>query len=206
MGSEIPVEPATPKQVAYLKFMGYPASPSMGKDKASDTIENLYEILSSDALRDSYHDRQSQWRRDRFILHRDLYDDADLQQFLDLELSELLHDHVRRRVTGASERLTKSKIRGVISSLTTLNRDWWRDSNYQQIFFECLKKMHPACCDGRSPTKTVKLKKTNEPNHTASQERRSGSVKSNSSTPTPVTIIVLVVVAILVAIKIFGGQ
>ena len=201
-------EPATPRQVAYLRFMGYPASPSMGGDKASHTIAHLYELLGSDELRDNFSDRQSQWRRDRFILHKDLYGDYELQQFLGEELGEILHDHVRKRIVGASQRLTKSKIREVINSLTAINREWWREANYQQTFFECLKRLHPGCCDGRTPDRKPTPSAPSQSIVFANPvlQKKRVSESGNRTSMSLSTIVILIIVAILVFAKIFGGR
>jgi hypothetical protein len=102
--------------------------------------------------------RQGDWITDRFIIYPDLYA-PEFQLYLDEELPELLHTYVRGRVAGAAERLTKSRIREVVHALTRDNPDWWRQPNRRELFFDRLREMYPACCEGREPSRSPRPRK-----------------------------------------------
>ncbi len=59
-----------------------------------------------------------------------------------------MHAYVRGRITGASETLTKTKVRKVINAITTEDREWWRDQKNKERFLEKLAEIYPGCCDG----------------------------------------------------------
>ena len=144
---------ATPKQTAYLTYMGVRNAGRLTKEQASEAIDTLLDTDDLDRW-GRLHERQAEWRRDRFILHADLYS-HEFQSFLDSELPELLHGYVRNRVVGSSERLTKPKIREIIHGVTAEDREWWRLPHYKELFYERLHATHPGCCDGHSPEKTA---------------------------------------------------
>jgi len=132
-------KPATPKQIAFLKFMGHTDTDRLTREEASQAIEALSNV--SDLREYERVDkRKSEWIRQRFILHPDLYSH---------ELSETLHSFVRSRMTGASESLTKTKISQVISTLSREDADWVKDISFKERFRSKLTEMHPGCCDGQ---------------------------------------------------------
>lgn len=63
---------------------------------------------------------------------------------------------MRSRVTGASEKLTKAKIKRVIKDLTREDEDWWSTTDRKEVFFRRLEVTFPACCDGRAPAKSFR--------------------------------------------------
>jgi hypothetical protein len=148
-----PHGPATPKQVAYLKYMGVSNTDQLSKKEAADLIDAnpfLHEVKSM-AEFDRLRSHQDNWHEQRLILYPDLYAD-ELKYHLTNHLPDLLHTYVRGQVVGASERLTKSKIRDIVNALTGENARWWHESDYQAVFWERLKQKYPKCCDGHPPT------------------------------------------------------
>ena len=146
----MPNENATPKQVAYLSYMGVQNAERLSKAEASDAIENLESSIPASQA-DEYYERQYAWRRARFDLYPDLYT-YEIKAFLRDELPEDLHQFVRSRVVGATERLTKTKIRSVVDSLTESDAAWWKRPEYRDTFFASLAHSYPGCVDGRAPT------------------------------------------------------
>lgn len=144
---------ATPKQVAYLSFMGVHNATSLTKREAADLIDSnsfLAEVDTMAAfLRQQSH--QSSWIFQRLVLHPELYS-SELADFLDKNLPDELHAYIRGQIVGSSERLTKSKIGEVIDVLLKENPAWWHSSYRKAIFHDRLKLMYPGCCDGRSTT------------------------------------------------------
>ncbi len=143
--ARVPLEGnATPKQVAFLTFMGMPDAAKLSKEAASQKIEatnhiqNLDEMARSDA-------RKGEWRTARFLLYPALYE-PEFQEFLGFELANRMHALVRRNVKNAEARLTKSKVVEVITALTREDRDWWSRPTCETRFFDRLKILHPGCC------------------------------------------------------------
>lgn len=151
--------PATPKQIAYLSYMGVSEADALTRKEASDRIDTLMDTPSQEHWNWLF-ERQGAWMTDRFILHHDLYA-SEFQRYLDEQLPDSLHAYVRGRVTGAPETLTKSKIKKVIHAITADDREWWRSTQKNEVFFERLAQMYPGCCEGgprtRSPQSGPKI-------------------------------------------------
>lgn len=145
---------ATPKQVAFLTYMGVRDVANLSKEEASQRIDTLLHIDDLGEW-ERLRARQGDWITDRFILYPDIYA-SEFQKYLNEELPTLLHTYVRGRVTGAAERLTKPKIREVVHELMRDDRDWWRQAKRRELFFERLRQVYPACCEGREPTKPAR--------------------------------------------------
>jgi hypothetical protein len=150
-------QPATPKQVAYLTYMGVTNAAHLTKKQASDLIDanSFSDGATSIAAFERIQARQTQWHEERLKLYPDLYA-FELQEFLGEDLPASLHGYVRKRIVGASETLTKAKIRRVIETLTGENSCWWHQSNHPELFFERLRQMYPGCCDGH-PTPALNI-------------------------------------------------
>ncbi|MGJ8655489.1 MAG: hypothetical protein ACSHX6_03485 [Akkermansiaceae bacterium] len=192
--------PATPKQIAYFNYMGVKKAHRMSFDEASALFDKLLEaddkLLSSMGFKsyEAFHDRKSQWFTERFILHPALYAD-EIQNMLDYELPDLLHTYARGQVVGASERLTKPKIKKVIDSLLGESEQWWQSKNRNQIFFQRLSELYPDCVDGRAPDKR-KPKKNNK--------QKSKDQSKKSSCGCLVIIILIILVALYAYSRIQG--
>jgi hypothetical protein len=149
--------PATPKQIAYLSYMGIHGAAHMSKSEASAAIDTLFNTEDL-KLWETLREKQSDWITDRFILYPDLYA-HELQHMLDDELPEVFHPYVRSRVVGASERLTKAKIKEVVYALTQENAQWWQAKNKKEVFYSRLASTFPHCVDGRPPEKKPAMRK-----------------------------------------------
>lgn len=138
--------PPSPKQVAYLSYMGVQDAATLTRKEASERIDKLMDTPSQED-RNWLFERKGEWMTDRFILYPDLYA-SEFQRYLDDQLPDSLHTYVRGKVTGAPETLTKTKIRKVIHAITADNREWWRLPQRQELFFDRLSQMFPGCCQG----------------------------------------------------------
>jgi hypothetical protein len=149
--------------------MGVTDAERMSKDEASTAIEKLFDT-ADDKLWERLREKQTDWITDRFILYPDLYA-HEIQSMLDHELPDIFHAYVRSRVVGASETLTKAKIKQVIDALTRENKQWWQAKNKKDVFFTRLAATFPGCVDGRPPEKKVVPAKQPPPQITVSPAR-----------------------------------
>lgn len=139
--------PATPKQVAFLTFMGVPDAHLLTRSAAADSTRSVSIGYAEPEDEVWLFHRQVEWNTERFFLYPDLYG-KELKPFLEEQLPELLHSYIRTRVTGAPEKLTKVKIRTVINAMTKVDSEWWRTPDRGAIFFPELEKIFPNCCVG----------------------------------------------------------
>jgi hypothetical protein len=142
-------EKATPKQVAYLNYMGVSDADQLSKLDAAKLIEANSFIVEARSTSEfnRLRSHQERWNRERLIIYPEVYA-TELKQFLRNELPATLHSYVRQQMIGASEKLTKAKIRRVIDALTVENGGWWHQIDFQAVFFERLTQLYPKCCDG----------------------------------------------------------
>ena len=144
-----PTAPATAKQIAYLSYMGVAGADRMSKDEVSIVLNRLFDTPDTKLWR-QLRQKQEDWITDRFILYPDLYA-RDIEYILHEELPRVFHAFVRSRMVGASETLSKAKIRQVIDALSQENNHWWQAKNKRDVFFTKLSAMFPGCVDGRPP-------------------------------------------------------
>jgi hypothetical protein len=142
-------EPATPKQIAYLTFMGVRHAERLSREKASETIQNLDNVSDIDEY-ERIRQMQREWGRTKFIRFPELYT-YEFRHFIIQELPESLHHYVRSCIVGASKRLTRKTVRQVIYVLGREEADWWKRDDFKDRFMARLQAMHPGCCDGKAP-------------------------------------------------------
>ena len=131
--------------------MGFRNAQKLSFENASAAIEGLFETEDLN-LYETLREKQSEWITERFVMYPDLYAN-EIQRMLDEELPEILHTYVRARMVGASEKLTKPKIKKVIAILLEESAQWWQSKNKKEIFYQRLSELYPACVDGRIPDK-----------------------------------------------------
>ena len=140
---------ATPKQIAYLKHMGFEHPSDMMFDEASQAIESIFDHADPQEIL-KIMEKNSEWGIERFIQYPDLYA-REIEMHRKHVLAErvkVLRDYVRSRVFGGSEPLTAIKIMRVIESLQDESPQWWQFENYKSLFFQRLAYIYPACVDG----------------------------------------------------------
>lgn len=147
----------TPKQIAFLSYMGFEDAAQLSKEEISEMMEDVtgaYFARYPDTReqREIYHSKD--WFNDRFILYPDLYK-AELKEYLENTLVEEMQTYIQGQFTGSSERITKSKIKEVCKTLTSENSKWWQNEDKKQIFFFRFSFVYPKCCDGRRPEKKI---------------------------------------------------
>jgi hypothetical protein len=148
--------PATPKQIAYLSYMGVRNAQSLTFEQAGEAFHKL-DVARDEGRNEQLSERGSAWITERFVLYPDLYA-SEIKKMLDDELPEVLHTYVRGQMVGASEKLTKPKIKKVIESLLGESAQWWQSKNMKEIFYRRLSELYPGCVDGRVPEKKVASK------------------------------------------------
>jgi hypothetical protein len=138
---------ATPKQVAFLLYMGVNDAASLTKQAAADMIasDSYFGEIGSISAYERKRARAVKWNTERLILYPKLYA-PELTEFLRDALPKQLHAYVRAQVSGASERLTKQKIKGVVNALINEDANWWQRDDCNTVFFERLKLLYPGCC------------------------------------------------------------
>ena len=140
---------ASPKQVAYLTYMGITHAAELPKQVAADLIDsNRLFSEASPSEKERLQAQHERWHIDRLKLYPDLYA-VERTEFLDNELPERLHSYVRSRVTGSSEKVTPAIIRQVMQDLAGSNASWWHVDDFQGAFYAQLAQMYPKCCDGQ---------------------------------------------------------
>lgn len=140
---------ATPKQVAYLTYMGVRGAHKLTLDEASATIEGLFNSTDRNHI-SSLEEKRRAWEIERYILHPDLYA-REIQRHRESileEQAEILHAFVRSKLKEGSEKLTKFKIKMTIEKLQDECADWWALDNNKYIFFRKLEELFPSCVDG----------------------------------------------------------
>ncbi len=175
--------PATPKQIAYLTYMGIQEAHNLSSVEASDAIDNLFENEDMN-LNDRLRQKQSEWTTDRFVLYPELYADvyaAEIKRMLDYELPEILHSYVRTRIVGASEKLTKAKIKTVIQSLLDESPQWWQAKNKNEVFFNRLGVIYPSCVDGHTHERISSPKSINNSSKQQKQQKPQKQKKKKKS-------------------------
>lgn len=140
----------SPKQIAFLTYLGVHGPENLTREEASQRIEQLIESTDPTIC-----EKRRDWSTDRILLYPDLYRD-EVNHMLEEELPELLHGYVRARVIGSTEKLTRRKIRQVITSLTAESPLWWQAKNKGEVFFQRLSTTFPGCVDGHAPDKPAK--------------------------------------------------
>lgn len=142
-------QPATPKQVAFLKFLGYDTN---GLSKADASA--LIDAQDSRGPLETRAQRGQEWQMYRIVHYPELYAD-ERKSYIKGELAQRMHDYVRQRIVAASERLTNQKIVHVFDILERDDPDWWQSEGCAQLFYSRLSIEYPGCCDGRKPALSV---------------------------------------------------
>ena len=144
----MPLNSATPQQVAYLSYMSVKGADKMNEEKAAMHIESLMQRIHDSPPESAIRRRQSEWMRDRFKLYPALYE-RELRQFLDEGLPSSLLSWVGARMKGATMKLNKVKVKQVMKSLSEEDPDWWMGDEYQEVFYQRLSELLPKTVDGK---------------------------------------------------------
>lgn len=141
--------PATAKQIVYLKHLGVRRLSRF--DKPSATAEISRQQLRAQRLCfRRLKERVESWEHVRLHEYPELYR-AEVIAYLIREYTDQFRSFVRSRVVGASGTLTQEKINSVIKSLTSEDSRWWQGPDCSLVFYERLGEFHPNCLDGGSP-------------------------------------------------------
>jgi hypothetical protein len=132
-----PESPATPKQIAFLKYLKQSIPRKLTKGQAAQLIDSAKGNVNDKAC----------WISTRRLLFPDLYYEEDVQ-----ELYDYFYAHIRSTLRGGSKRLTRKKIVSVIDLLDRTQRGWSAASNSIQVFMAKLNEVYPGCCDEKWQT------------------------------------------------------
>lgn len=128
----------TPRQEAYLKFLGVVPPSGITSEEAGKLIDDLHDKGVS----------REGWSFQRLILHPGLYE-QELSLYLDDELPTEFKAYVRTQVIDSTEKLTKATIVKVFESLEAGNPRWWHSEDRLEVAYQELKRIKPSCCDGQ---------------------------------------------------------
>jgi hypothetical protein len=150
----------SPRQKAYLEFMGNRRVDSMTRAEAGAEIERLRNVADGaipcdPKISGDIGDRMRRWGSEKFRLYPKLYR-SEIFEKLELREEEFRR-YVRSRIVSASERLTSDRIRSTYESLTDEDPAWWLSAESNELFFDRLQQLYPGCCDGKSPATTNRL-------------------------------------------------
>ncbi|HBC86737.1 MAG TPA: hypothetical protein DCZ94_07275 [Lentisphaeria bacterium] len=154
----------TPKQKAFLDYVGIPSADKLSKSEAGEMINQIRNTIL-DIAEDENHleamkARIEDWNLKKLVLHPELYQ-YELKYFLDHDLPEKLHTYIRNNIKGSSEKLTKDKIKKAINILSKRDYSWWQGDNINENFRIELQLVYPKCCDGAPVEKKAYLRKAN---------------------------------------------
>ncbi len=144
----------SPKQLAYLRYLGVKKLERFDKVSASAEIDRIHRRAKRICFR-RLQQRIDTWPEHRMILHPDLYR-VEVVQHIQMLFGDTFRTYVRSRVVGASEKLSHDRIVAVINSLCDDLPDWWQKRSSSQVFFDRLGQLFPGCVDGRPPSRSQK--------------------------------------------------
>lgn len=145
---------ATSRQIAYLKYLGETSPETFSKSEAGEKIDQLHDLAEQPGYT-ALKLKTENWWRERVLIYPDLYPE-ELCRAISADQQAEFRGYVRRRVVGASEKLTQKHIDTVIRTLTKADASWWQSPYANNRFFTGLSEMFPGCVDGRAPEKSRK--------------------------------------------------
>lgn len=142
-GSTAPAAPsASPKQLAYLSYMGVTVRGSITEAEADRAISRLESVSDYEQWRQLV-EKKNEWHTDRFLLHPQLFA-AEFEVYYHSELPDILANHVRSQAPEAARYLTPPNIRATMDSLSAQNPSWWRSPRRQRLFLAELVEKVPS--------------------------------------------------------------
>jgi hypothetical protein len=112
--------------------------------------------------------RAARWSKERLAKFPDQYRQEADEYFGSMEFCDHMRAVVRKRVKGASARLTKAKIAATGKAMWEDDPQWLLNASWDDLFFQGLSQMHPDCVDGEAPTPRARLTKKQQPKGCAS--------------------------------------
>lgn len=124
--------PASPKQLAYLLYMGVAHSTDLGYAEAEALIHRLEKTASYEEWQKLV-EKKCTWRIDRFILHPSLFL-HEFQVFYHQELPEILCEHLRNHLPQLREWPTLAKVHDCLLDLARERPNWWQQPGIREQF------------------------------------------------------------------------
>lgn len=141
--------PATPRQLAYLSYMGMTIRGAMSEARAAEAIRTLEDVENYEQWRQLV-EKKSEWHTDRFLLHPELFS-REFKAYYQDELPDILTSYVRSQSPEAAKLITPLDIRETMEHLSAQNTSWWRSPRRQHLFLMELIMHHPALKAQSSP-------------------------------------------------------
>ena len=139
---------ATPRQIAFLKYMGVKDAEKRTKKEVSDIYGDLRRHLlgdnASEERNEDFDNRRNNWQKVKFELHPDLYEHESYDYIFKI-LPERLHDHVRSRIKRARKKLTKEIVKRTLQALCVETPSWWKSPDRKDVFIDKLAELFPDC-------------------------------------------------------------
>lgn len=142
---------ASPKQVAYLSYLGHEGSEQLSSEEASEVIEGYGEIGAGDA---ELMKRMNEWRSVRYDLYPNLYPEENPVPLIVSRSEERFRSYVRARHTGCSQKLTRGIIEDIVARLLAESRHYSvQQEPPSEVIYDALHRFHPGCVDGPAPVR-----------------------------------------------------
>ena len=127
--------PASPKKLAYLRYMNVPYPVEMDEDEANALIQNMENVSSYDAW-SRLLEKKCTWRTDRFILYPTLFRN-EFQIFHEKELPQALKNYLFEEApTSSLRRLSLANVRDCMKELDNAEPLWWQSAHVQEDFMK----------------------------------------------------------------------
>ena len=133
---------ASPQQAAYLSWLGILDAESLTAKEASDKIQKIGGNIT---LRED----GKNWTTERYILHPHLFKE-ELAKHINGKIKKECLAFYDSKVFESSRYPDADVVNAVIQSLFDDSPNWWAQENFRQSFYEKVKLLYPACCDGKS--------------------------------------------------------
>lgn len=117
-----PVPSATPKQLAYLAYMGMTTKGALSEEEAGEAIRRLESVSDYEQWRQLV-EKKNDWHTDRFLLHPGLFAE-EFDVYYHKELPEILAAYSRSQAPNAAAHLKQAEIREIMGFLSSQNPAW----------------------------------------------------------------------------------
>jgi hypothetical protein len=123
-------EPATPKQVAFLRYLGHRSPEKLSKTKASEAISRKRDNKKGEA-----------WIFDRLHLHPELFPDEAPQ--LGWRRAEYFKTWIMRNGPKGRAKATEKRCGEVIDALSVTDPEWWKKTDRCEVFTAAFMQAFP---------------------------------------------------------------
>lgn len=127
--------PASPKKLAYLRYMQMPYPAEMDEEAAERLIQELENVSNYEGW-SRLLDKKCAWRTERFILHPTLFRN-EFQIYHEKELPHALKSYLFEEApTSSLRRLSLANVRDCMKELDKTEPLWWQSPKVQEDFMQ----------------------------------------------------------------------